>query len=101
MGKTPDRPAHDPQGQWNKTAFGHRRFGSILHKRIYKKTRIYLQPTQKGKEIIMNAPVDFKAIEGMFQRDYEQLEVRFDPKLAIAWTYMNPSGAPCFNTGLL
>src|SRR5260221_7535331 len=49
----------------------------------------------------MNAPVDFKAIEGMFQRDYEQLEVRFDPKLAIAWTYMNPSGAPCFNTGLL
>ncbi len=49
----------------------------------------------------MNAPVDFKAIEGMFQRNYEQLEVRFDPKLAIAWTYMNPSGAPCFNTGLL
>jgi DSF synthase len=49
----------------------------------------------------MNAPVDFKAIEGMFQRHYKQLEVRFDPELAIAWTYMNPSGAPCFNTGLL
>src|SRR5260370_42606354 len=49
----------------------------------------------------MNAPVDFKAIEGMFQRHYEQLEVRFDPELAIAWSYMNPSGAPCFNTGLL
>jgi len=62
---------------------------------------MFLQHTQKGKEIIMNAPVDFKAIEGMYQRHYEQLEVRFDPKLAIAWTYMNPSGAPCFNTGLL
>ena len=49
----------------------------------------------------MNAPVDFEAIEGMFQRTYKQLEVRFDPESAIAWTYMNPSGAPCFNTGLL
>jgi DSF synthase len=49
----------------------------------------------------MNAPVDFKAIEGMLQPRYEQLETRFDPDLAIAWTYMNPSGTPCFNTGLL
>jgi len=49
----------------------------------------------------MNAPVDSRRLEGMFQRDYEQLEVRFDPKLAIAWTYMKSSGAPCFNTGLL
>lgn len=49
----------------------------------------------------MNAPVDFGAIDGMFQRHYKQLEVRFDPELAIAWTYMNPSGAPCFNTELL
>jgi DSF synthase len=49
----------------------------------------------------MNAPVDFKAIEGMFQRHYKQLETKFDPELGIAWTYMNPSGAPCFNLGLL
>jgi DSF synthase len=49
----------------------------------------------------MNAPVDFKAIEGMFQPQYQQLETRFDPDLAIAWTYMNPSGTPCFNRGLL
>ena len=49
----------------------------------------------------MNAPVDFKAIEGMFQRKYEQIEVRFDPEQAIAWTYMSPSGVPCFNPGLL
>lgn len=49
----------------------------------------------------MNAPVDFGAIEGMFQRHYRQIEVRFDPELSIAWTYMKPSGAPCFNLGLL
>jgi len=49
----------------------------------------------------MNAPVDFKAIEGMFQREYKQIEVRFDPEQAIAWTYMNPTGIPCFNAGLL
>jgi DSF synthase len=49
----------------------------------------------------MNAPVDFKAIERMFQPRYEQLETRFDPELEIAWTYMNPSGTPCFNRGLL
>ena len=49
----------------------------------------------------MTAPVDFKAIEGMFQRKYEQIEVRFDPEQAIAWTYMSPSGVPCFNPGLL
>jgi len=49
----------------------------------------------------MNAPVDFKAIEGMFQRQYKQIEVRFDPEHAVAWTYMKPSGAPCFNFGML
>jgi len=49
----------------------------------------------------MNAPVDFEVIEGMFQRRYDQIEVRFDPKHAIAWTYMKPSGTPCFNLGLL
>lgn len=49
----------------------------------------------------MNAPVDFKAIEGMFQRQYEQIEVKFDPEHAIAWTYMKPSGAPCFNVDML
>ncbi len=49
----------------------------------------------------MNAPVDFKAIEGMFQREYKQIEVRFDPEHAVAWTFLNPSGVPCFNLGLL
>jgi len=49
----------------------------------------------------MNAPVDFKAIEGMFQREYKQIEVRFDPEEAVAWTYMKPCGAPCFSFGML
>src|SRR4029077_4580141 len=49
----------------------------------------------------MNAPVDFKAIEGMFERRYSQIEVKFDPDYAIAWTYLNPSGVPCFNLALL
>jgi len=26
----------------------------------------------------MNAPVDFNVIEGMFRRQYKQIEVRFD-----------------------
>ena len=49
----------------------------------------------------MNAPVDFNVIEGMFRRQYKQIEVRFDPEHATAWTYMKPSGAPCFNLGML
>jgi len=49
----------------------------------------------------MNAPVDFKAIEGMFRREYKQIEVSFDPEHAVAWTYLNPSGVPCFNLGML
>ncbi len=49
----------------------------------------------------MNAPVDIEAMEGMFQRKYEQIEVRFDPEHGIAWTYMKPLEAPCFNLGML
>jgi DSF synthase len=49
----------------------------------------------------MNARVDFEAIQGIFQRNYEQIEVQFDPEHAVAWTYMNPSGAPCFNLDML
>ena len=49
----------------------------------------------------MNAPVDFKAMEGMFEREYKQIEVGFDPEEAVAWTYMKPSGAPCFSFGML
>ena len=49
----------------------------------------------------MNAPVDIKAMEAMFQRKYRQIEVRFDPEHAVAWTYLNPSGVPCFNLGIL
>src|SRR5690349_1085109 len=49
----------------------------------------------------MNAPVDFKAIEGMFERKYSQIEVKFEPENAVAWTYLNPSGVPCFNLDML
>src|SRR2546426_2714566 len=49
----------------------------------------------------MNALVDFKAIEGMFRREYRQIEVRFDPEQAVAWTFLKPSGVPCFNPGIL
>jgi len=49
----------------------------------------------------MNAPVDLNVIEGMFRRHYKQIEVRFDPEHAIAWAYMKPSDAPCFNLGML
>jgi len=49
----------------------------------------------------VNAQVDIKAIEGMFQSQHSQIEVRFDPEHAIAWTYMNPRGVPCFNRDLL
>ena len=49
----------------------------------------------------MNAPVGFKAMEGMFQSHYKQIEVRFDPDHAVAWTFMNPIGVPCFNLQLL
>src|SRR6266496_4670477 len=49
----------------------------------------------------MNAPVDFNVIEGMFRRHYKQIEVRFDPEHATAWIYLKPSGAPCFNLGML
>src|SRR2546423_12420668 len=38
----------------------------------------------------MNAPVDFNVIEGMFRRQYKQIEVRFDPEHATAWTYLKP-----------
>jgi DSF synthase len=49
----------------------------------------------------MNAPVDFKAIEGMFRREYKQIEVKFEPEYSVAWTYLNPAGVPCFNPGIL
>ncbi|MGB5079168.1 MAG: crotonase/enoyl-CoA hydratase family protein [Burkholderiales bacterium] len=49
----------------------------------------------------MNAPVDIKAMEGMFQHHYRQIEVSFDPDHAVAWTFFKPIGVPCFNLGLL
>jgi DSF synthase len=49
----------------------------------------------------MNAPVDFKVIAAMFQRDYEQIEVKFDPEYGVAWTFLKPSGVPCFNPEIL
>lgn len=49
----------------------------------------------------MNAPVEIEAIESVFQRKYQQIEVRFDSEHSVAWTYMKPSGAPCFSLGML
>lgn len=49
----------------------------------------------------MNARVDFEAMQGIFDKKYDQIEVRFDPEYAVAWTYMKPSGAPCFNLAML
>jgi len=49
----------------------------------------------------MNAPVEIAAMAGMFRKTYDQIETRFDPEHAVAWTYMKPVGSPCFNTGLL
>jgi DSF synthase len=49
----------------------------------------------------MNAPVDFKAMGVMFQKKYDQIEVSFEPEYGVAWTFMKPSGAPCFNVQML
>src|SRR5215831_4947296 len=48
----------------------------------------------------MNARATFE-LTPLFEKKYEQIEVRFDPEYSIAWTYMNPSGPPCFNFGML
>src|SRR5262249_17404712 len=53
------------------------------------------------REQCMNAPVDFKAIEGMFKRDYKQIEVKLEPEYSVAWTCLNPAGVPCFNPEIL
>jgi len=49
----------------------------------------------------MNARADFHLTPSLFPETSEQIENRFDPEFAVAWTYMKPSGTPCFNTGLL
>jgi DSF synthase len=49
----------------------------------------------------MNARVNFEEIQSIFQRKYDQIEVRFDPEHGIAWTYMKPAGVPCFNLEML
>jgi len=49
----------------------------------------------------MNAPVDLNAIEGMFKRNYEQIEVKFEPEYAVPGLPLNPAGAPCFNLDIL
>src|SRR3954471_24779965 len=48
----------------------------------------------------MNARVEF-SLSSLFAKKYEQLEIKFEPEHSVAWTYMNPIGAPCFNMGLL
>jgi DSF synthase len=50
---------------------------------------------------MMNARVDFHLTHSLFDKKYEQIETRFDPEFGIAWSYMNPTGAPCFNFGML
>ncbi|HEY6864360.1 MAG TPA: crotonase/enoyl-CoA hydratase family protein [Burkholderiales bacterium] len=49
----------------------------------------------------MNARVDFGLSPSPFEKKYHQIETRFDPEHAIAWTYLNPAGAPCFNPEML
>lgn len=49
----------------------------------------------------MNAPVDIKAMEGMFRSQYKHIEVQFDPTYGVAWTFMSPQGVPCFSLDLL
>jgi DSF synthase len=49
----------------------------------------------------MNARVDFRLSPSPFETKYSQIETRFDPEYAIAWTYMNPADAPCFNPEML
>src|SRR5690349_1000453 len=85
-------------GQRNKATLVSCQFESIFSA---KALNINICSTYQTKGKKMNAPVDFKAIEGMFERRYSQIEVKFDPEYAVAWTYMNPSGVPCFNLGLL
>jgi hypothetical protein len=42
----------------------------------------------------MNARLGFSLTPSLFANNYDQIETRFDPEHGIAWTYMNPSGAP-------
>jgi DSF synthase len=49
----------------------------------------------------MNARVDFQLTQSLFEKKYQQIETRFDPEFGIAWIYLNPIGAPCFNLGML
>jgi DSF synthase len=52
-------------------------------------------------ESAMNSRVDFSLASSPFEKKYQQIDVAFEPQAGVAWTYMNPSGAPCFNLGLL
>jgi DSF synthase len=48
----------------------------------------------------MNARVEF-SLASLFSKEYQQVEIEFDPDHSVAWTYMKPSGTPCFNVALL
>src|SRR2546430_119576 len=48
----------------------------------------------------MNARVEF-SLTSLFAKKYEQIEIKFDPDHSVAWTYLKPVGAPCFNVRLL
>lgn len=49
----------------------------------------------------MNARVDFHLSPSPFAKTYRQIEAKYDPEFAIAWTYMKPIGAPCINPEML
>jgi DSF synthase len=49
----------------------------------------------------MNARVDFQLTPSLFEKKYDQIETRFEPEFDMAWTFLKPIGAPCFNLGML
>lgn len=84
-------------GQWDKAPSADSLFKGIFVARF----RLVFFFNTPERELVVNAPVDITMLEGMFQRRHSQIEVRFEPEFALAWTYMNPTGAPCFNLRML
>lgn len=41
------------------------------------------------------------ASETREHRNYQQIEINFDPALHLLWTYLKPNGIPCSNPGIL
>lgn len=52
----------------------------------------------------MNSLTDVKYLQPYRQtigKPYKQLVVEYDPEMRAVWTYLNPTGTPCFNLGIL